>query len=185
MRISCATSANDISDTSADLIVLPEGTSWEQIHAASSRCPNAIIVGAVTEGTFSRGVLLHRGKNTIEYLKVMSDGSNNTQQTPVFESATACIGILVCMDVDHVEFSRRVIETIKASPKAFKVLCVPADMGSQWFTNTELPAQYHGVHVALSNNNTYEVRCKSFIANAHGTKVKEQKNLEPIYDPEH
>jgi len=185
MRISCAITANDLSADSSDIIVFPEGTSREVIHETSSLHQNAMIVGAIEEDGFSRGVLCHRGKQLIEYLKVTSDGrtkgSGNLQQSPVFESGRACIGVLVCMDVDKIEFSRCVIEKLRQSAAEIKILCVPANMGSQWFSNQELPPQYHGVYVALCNNNTYQIRCKSFVADPYGRKLVEQREHEAIY----
>ena len=57
----------------------------------------------------SRGVVLHGGQNRIDYLKVETDGrtvgSGDHQQNSVYELGDVCIGVLICMDVNHVTFS--------------------------------------------------------------------------------
>ena len=178
--------AQEVGGAPADLIVFPEGACHKEIQEASTKNPNSIIVGAIVEDGRSRGLLIHHGQNKIEYLKVESDdrteGSQNVQQCPVYEMPDICIGVLICKDIDSVEFARKVIDRIKSSSCALKLLCVPADMMSDWFSDEKLPPKYEGVHVVLCNHTkTYQFRCQSFVTDMLGNKINVQKQHKPVY----
>jgi hypothetical protein len=188
MRISCVLDAGQLSTAPAtpDLIVFPEGISDTEIGRACSTHPNAAIIAAVTEGGRSRGLLLHQGQNQIDYLKVATDGrttgSGDIQQTPVYKSRDVCIGVLICMDVDHVAFSQSVIAAVKSSESRLKFLCLPADMGSYWFSGDTLSPRFEGMHVILCNHTkTHQDRCKSFVTDTHARKIVVQTSIEPLH----
>ena len=158
MRISCVLDADQLSTaiSTPDVIVFPEGISETEIQKACSIHPHSIVVAAVTDNSRSRGVLLHRGRNQIDYLKVATDcrtlGSGNIQQVPVYTSRDVCIGVLICMDVDHVAFSQSVIAAVKSSESQLKLLCLPADMGAYWFSGDTVSPRFEGLHVILCNH---------------------------------
>lgn len=161
---------------------------WEEVAIAQTSHPDSMIVGAVAEESRSRGLLLHQGQNRIDYLKVTTDGrtvgSGNLQQEPVYQFGEMCVGVLICMDVEHVEFSRAVIEKVRSSSTNLKLICIPADMGDYWFRGDSLPwpQMFEGTHVILCNHTkTHQVRCKSFVTNARGRKIVVQGEDEPIY----
>ena len=190
VRVLCVLTASELGTVEPDLIVFPEGTDCKEIKEAQSSYPNSVIVGAIVDNGHSRGVLLHRGqKNRIYYLKVETDGrtkgTGNVKQEPVYEFGDVCIGVLICMDIDHTEFSQAVIESIKSSSASLKFLCVPADMGPEWFPDDRLPfpEKFDGIHVILCNHiKTHGVvaRCKSFITDTNGNKIVKQRESEPI-----
>ena len=62
-----------------------------------------------------------------------------------------CIGVLICMDVNHVTFSRAVVKKIRTSSAKLKLLCVPADMGSDRFSDASLPATFEGIYVIVQS----------------------------------
>jgi predicted amidohydrolase len=102
----------------------------------------------------------------------------------VYEQGDVCVGILICMDIDHPDFSISVIERVKSSSSRIKILCVPADMGSEWLQgqNLPFPKKYEGVYFILCNNiQTHQLRCKSFIADTTGKKLYVQEEIEPLF----
>ena len=174
MRISCILKASEL-DAAAlypDLILFPEGINENEVERACSSHVDTMIVGAVTEDGRNRGLLLHRGQNRIDYLKIGDDGrtagGEEPEQLPVFESDDVCIGVVICMDIEIKlgRFSRTVIERIRSSESQFKLLCIPADMASHWFDGDNLSSgTFDGVNVALCNHTkTHQERCKSFVA---------------------
>ena len=190
MRISCVLTARELAGVSADLIVFPEGVSWKEVKDAESSHPDAVITGAIVENSDIRGLLLHRGHQRIDYLKVLTDErtveTRDYQQNPVYECGDVCIGVLICRDVSYPKFSPPVIEKIRTSSAKMKVLCVPADMDFRWFTGDGPPflRDFEGVHLLLCNHTkTYKGnnRCKSFITNTHCTKIAVQRQDEPIH----
>lgn len=188
MRVSCVLTACELDAEPVDLIVLPEGVGWKEIKEVELSNPDAVIVAAVVDNGHSRGVLLHRGQNQIDYLKVATDGrtdgAGDDQQNPVYKCGNICIGVLICMDFDHPNLSRRVVESIRSSNADLKFLCVPADMGSYWFGDDSLPfpRMFEGIHVILCNHvKTHQARCKSFVTDTHGKKIKIQQDREPIH----
>ena len=188
MKIACILTANELSNTDTSLIVFPEGVNRKEIKQAQSSHTGAMIVGATVENDFIRGVLLHRGKNQIDYLKVETDGrtkgSCDADQKPLYEFENLCIGILICKDIDNVGFSKAVIDGIKSSSAELKLLCIPADMGSYWLSGDSLPSlqKYQGINVIVCNHiKTHQDRCKSFITDTQSRKIIVQQNREPIY----
>lgn len=186
MRISCVLLARQLDAIPSDLIVFPEGICQREIDEACVRQPNAMVVGAILKGNQSRGVLMHQGQNRIDYLKVETDGrtvgSGDIQQAPVYEWNNVCVAVLICMDIDHVEFSKTVIERVRSSAAALKMVCVPADMGAYWLGGECLPDKFRGAYVILCNHiKTHQIRCPSFVANRHGRKIIVQSHHEPIH----
>lgn len=168
--------------------MFPEGILSEEIANAQASHPDSMIVGAIVEDERTRGLLLHRGHNRIDYLKVTTDGrtvgSGNLQQDPVYQFGGVCVGVLICLDVDHVEFSRAVIEKVRSSLAKLKLMCIPADMGAHWFSGDSLPwpKMFEGTHVILCNHiKTHQVRCKSFVTDAQGRKIVAQGEDEPMH----
>ena len=188
MKIYCTNTLDDFNPELPAVIVLPEGIPSTVMLDASLLHHDAYYVGAFPENGYCRGAIYYQGINKIEYLKVECDqrskGSGNTEQCPIFESEDICIAVLVCMDIDHVEFSLKIREKLKQSKAKIKILCIPADMHNEWFPSEELPAKYNDIYTALSNNNlTYQdpCRCRSFIANPEGLKLVKQQELQPIH----
>ena len=71
---------------------------------------------------------------------------------------------------------------LKESTADVKLLCIPADMGSEWFSHQPIEPKFEGVYVALSNNvKPNQVRCKSFVAAPSRNKIAEQVEHEPIF----
>lgn len=193
MRISCVLNAQEVGETPADLIVFPEGVCNEEIQKTCIANPDSIIVGTEVYGGYCRGLLMHRHHNKINYLKIKSDkrtskGSEDLLrspllQSPVYEMSNICIGVLICMDVDYVDFASTVINQIKSSNCELKLLCVPADMGSEWFSMDTLLPAHQGVHVVLCNHTkTYQFpsRCQSFVTDMFGKKIAVQNQHEPV-----
>ena len=186
MKVSCVLRATDIA-APAGIVLFPEGVELGEMRAASDAHPRSWVVGAVADQGMCRGLLL-RGKSVlVDYLKVESDGrtkgSENPEQNSVFEDQSCCIGVIICKDIDNLPFSERVLERLKASKASYKILCIPADMGSEWFNGPELfpQARYSGINVALCNHTrTHEARCKSFVTDVQGRKVNIQRGTEPL-----
>jgi len=188
MKIACALTASEVETINPDMIIFPEGVDLKEIEQVRLSNINAIIIGAIVENDCSRGILMHRGSNKIEYLKVETDGrtngSNDTKQNPVYEFDNICVGLLICMDIDNPDFSKIVIDKIISSSAKLKLLCVPADMGSHWFAdnNLQAPHKFKGINVILCNHTkTHQDRCKSFITDTQGRKIRVQDDKEPIY----
>lgn len=189
MQISCVLAAYQLNRMHTDLIVFPEGILLKEVEKAQLAHPESIIVGAIEKCGRSCGLLLHRGQNKVNYLKVETDGrtkgSGNLQQNPVYQSDEVCIGVLICKDVDHVEFSHHVIAKVRSSSAKLKLICIPADMGIEWFGGDKLQSstKFDGTHVILCNHTRThpQDRCKSFVTDTHGTKIKAQEEEEPIH----
>lgn len=190
MRISCVLTARELHSVLTDLIVFPEGICWGEIAVAQSSHPDSIIVGATVDNGRSKGLLLHRGENRIDYWKVECDGrtagTKNLKQNPVYVlGEDVCIGVLICMDITNGAFSHTIIETVRSSSADLKLMCIPADMTSDWFSGDSIPSplQFEGIHVILCNHTKThpQNRCKSFVTDTHGTKVVVQKQVESIH----
>ena len=187
VRTSCVLTACQLSPERTNIIVFPEGILPEEIAKAQVSHPESIIVGAIEEDGRSRGLLLDQRRNRINYLKVTTDGltkgSCNLQQNPVYQFGKVCIGVLICMDVDHPEFSRAVIAKVRSSSAKLKLICIPADMGNHWFSGDILPfpKKFEGTHVILCNHINHQARCKSFITDTDGRKIVVQSEGEPIH----
>jgi hypothetical protein len=183
----CALNARDLSGLrKPDVIVFPERVAIAEIDRAEKTFPNAILVGAVQEGKFCRAVLRHHRANQINYLKVCGDRfaagyDKRPTRNPVYTFGDVCIGVLVCRDLQIGEFTRDVANALKTSRASHGFVCIPADMDNYWFGGPTIPTrEFDGVHVALCNNTTNENRCRSFVADQHGTKIVWQSRLEMI-----
>ncbi len=184
LKIACVRSAQEVPPF-CTVIVFPEGAERLDLQQASIAWPTAVVVGAFADRGYSRGVLLRRGRLLVSYLKVLSDGrthgSGNAEQMPVFEDAAICVGLVVCMDVDHVKFAAAIRARVLSSPAPIKVLCIPADMGDYWFSGDMQYTQFAGMHVALCNNTTTHLnRYKSFVTDTGGRKAAVQRDVEPV-----
>jgi predicted amidohydrolase len=187
MRLACIANSGEIGDDSPDLIVLPEYSCASEIDRAVSLLPTSIIVAAVQDGQYSRGLLIHEGRNLIDYLKCGTDG--HTQGTgvyparlPVLEYGDSCIGVVICMDIQDTGILLPVVERLRASGRRHLVLCIPAAMQGYWFGDGQLGPAFNGVHTLLSNHPTHhEWRCGSFIADPSGQKVRIQLDKEPLH----
>src|SRR5881396_3013090 len=73
VAISVVLRADEIPADSPDLIVFPEGISWDQFHFAAERHPHASKGGGVDEGGRIRAALWHGGANRIDYRKIGTD----------------------------------------------------------------------------------------------------------------
>jgi len=182
MNVSCVRQIGNIKHGYTDLILFPEGASLGVLHKAASKYPNAIVVGAVEINKSSVGLLFHRNQEKIIYFKVTSDGrtkgSGDISQWPMYEDKNVCVGVLVCMDVNHVEFSNKVISKIRSSDCDKRIICVPADMGSDWFSNSNIGAKYKGVNVVLCNSDrTHKPGCQHFVTLTNGEKQIEAPDI--------
>ena len=180
--------ASELAAESPDVILFPEGIEALELKLACREHPESVIVAAVREGEHCRAIVCYGGKNHVSYLKVETDGlttgTGDVTQLPIAHLKGVTLGVLICMDVDHPNFSERVFSTLRKSIEPIKLLCIPSDMGSQWFEGEMLqPSErYEGIYVALCNHTkTHDARCKSFITDTLGEKVQHQKNNEPIY----
>jgi hypothetical protein len=188
MRISCVTNPTEVGTDPSDLIVFPEYSDANEINTVASRIPNSIIVAAVLEGRRSRGVLFHQGKNRIDYLKIGTDGHSIGTKTlprrmPIYELPNICVGVVICMDIQEGPLWPHVIERLKASTSPRDFLCVPADMGSEWFSgNPKVDFRLEGIHLIVCNHPTgHDPRCKSFMTCADLTVVRQQFDREPLH----
>ncbi|VAX03552.1 hypothetical protein MNBD_GAMMA19-1816 [hydrothermal vent metagenome] len=188
MKVTCILTANELGPEKSDLIVFPEGASQKDMEHAQSSRTDTIIVGAFEDNGYSRGVLLHRGKNRINYLKVDADnkteGSGDVKQMPLYEFEDMCIGVLICKDIDNEGISHAVVANIRSSPANLKLLCIPADMGSHWFNDSSLPfpEKFRGIQVILCNHiKSHQARGKGLLTDAQGKKIVVQQDMEPIY----
>ncbi len=199
MKISCVVSADELSD-SADVIVFPEGVHLEEVKKAAARYPSAIVAGAVLERKCwplvgknwerhrCRGIVWHDGKPRIDYLKILTDSRTSTgcqdiSQLPVYETPEICLGMIICMDVQHSQFLASVIQRVKTSEANYKLICVPAEMASAWF-NGGIDSVFHGVYVAVCNHVRFyrgAGRCKSFIASDTQERIVTQRDEESIH----
>lgn len=164
-------------ESSPDLILFPELVPESEFELACSRYPDAVVVAATQDQQVVRGRIHHRGIEKISYLKIGTDGQTNgtaeqPRVTPVYQYESGIIAIIVCMDI-QTSLLKRVVDKLLEMPAAPKVLCIPADMGAEWFTQETLDSNYHGVWVALCNRLRADksTRCESFIANPKGKKV--------------
>jgi len=151
---------------SADVVILPERVTWAQIREAQRRCPAAIIVGAVLEGPvlpghpnrrpYCRAVVLHSGRNQVDYLKLGSDGHSDgvgyaPRRLPVYRYHKLALGIVICMDLET-DIAGHVIGDLRLSQASKKVFCVPAAMTASSGWNFEnFPSRFDDVHFAVCN----------------------------------
>ena len=187
MNIVCARSIEDIAaGQSVDILVLPEDIPIAAVLAAGARYPTTLIVAAVRDGCHMRGYLMANGINQIDYLKTLDDGRSEPcpeiRELPVYENAAVAVGVLICRDYQNNDLRLPMLERLRNTKAPISLLCVPADMNSDFFADEQTTA-FLGVFCALSNNKkTYEnpCRCRSFIANRSGAIVSRQLEYEAI-----
>jgi predicted amidohydrolase len=186
MNIVCAVATANTECLAPDVLVLPEGTTAAELVAATDQYPETVIVAATSDGRNMRAQVLVGGRNRVDYLKIRSDDrsegvGSEPRELPYCESGELAIGVLVCRDIQEVKFARSLLQKLRSSSKAVKLLCVPADMHGDWFTSEQVYG-YEGAFLALSNNNqTYPVwRARSFIASPGGKRIVTQNAYEPI-----
>jgi hypothetical protein len=184
MKIVCAIEASDLLLTDVDILVLPEGVSLEAIQRASARFPRAVVVGAARDGNFMRAYAMIGEENKIDYLKIGTDGRsigvNLAPKNAMLECENFAVGVLVCMDVQH-RFQFQLRESLNASSKPTRIMCIPADMDPTWFSS-DVVLGFGGAYVAMCNNNTtYPVlRARSLIAGPDGRCIVKQELCEAI-----
>ena len=186
MNIICTAGVDEVGVYLPDVLVLPERTSIAGLMTASSRWPDAIVVGAVEENPHIRGYALKRCVNQIDYLKFSTDSNSigtldASSVKCTCESGDIALGVLICKDFQQIDLRTRVIERVVSSKARFKVVCIPADMGTEWFPNDSV--QYFvGAYLAMSNNrNTRNpTRRRSFITGPNGVCLISQSNYESI-----
>lgn len=185
LKVSCVAKASELPSDRVDLIVFPEYTEPTEIELAVTFKPSSIIVSALHVSGRCRGLMLHEGRNLIDYIKIGSDGfTQGTGQIPdhrpVVEFTDHCIGVVICMDAQDGLFLNEVLSRVRSSHCRNKFLCIPACMGSWWFGEHGIYTQYGGVSVVLCNNTGRQDRCKSFIMDSDGRRLATQQNREPI-----
>ncbi|HEX3666830.1 MAG TPA: hypothetical protein VHU23_16520 [Rhizomicrobium sp.] len=109
-------------------------------------------------------------------------GTGRLPKLPVYETDDLCVGVLICMDVQIPELVRELVARVSSSLSTYKIVCIPAHMGSNWFSGPTLDVNFGNVFVALCNHTQQDrPRCKSFIAGPHRTKTHEQLDTEPLH----
>jgi predicted amidohydrolase len=189
MRISCITRASEIGAHAPDLIVLPEYTDRTVVQQLGRTYPESVVVTAVELDGRSCGRLIFQRRNWIDYKKIDTDG--RTTGTGIFPKSAVChfphmsVGVVICIDIQNLIFVNDVIRQLRSSEAQHKFLCIPADMGSEWFGSDTLLGDFEGVHVAMSNRTHYSPPIKrlqsaSFITDIHGRKVVKRATTETI-----
>ena len=97
VAISVVLRADEIPADSPDLIVFPEGISWDQIHFAAARHPHAAIVGGVDEGGRIRAALWHAGANRIDYARLGRMGGR--KEAAFCRKRGQCTSLMTCASV--------------------------------------------------------------------------------------
>ena len=185
MNLVCSASVDEVDAASPDVLVLPERTTKAEIYAATARWPNAIIIGATEEGKYVRGHLFKDGKDRINYLKFShdgtSDGIDSASESLTFEDDDIAIGVLICKDFQQVDLRRSVMDRLAVARAPLRLVCIPADMGSEWFPGDSVNL-FLGAYLAVSNNRrtpNHTRRC-SFVAGPDGAYLRQQSNYEAI-----
>lgn len=168
--------------------MLPERTTLDELRLARQLRSEPFVVAAVADGLFIRGYLIHKGRNQIDYLKTLPDalslGGPALSTLPVHETPELAVGVLICRDFQNNELREAVLSRMRTSSAPRKILCIPADMGSEWFSSTDSEIKtFLGIHLAVSNNSRQadQTRCPSLIANPNGSRIVTQSTYEPIY----
>ena len=87
-------------------------------------------------------------------------GGNNP-----LEYEGACIGVLICNEVD--DYATSLAATLDERSSARKIICIPACMTSTMF-GAPLTDRWAGKYVILANRRPWPDGCKSFIAKTNG-----------------
>ena len=185
MQLVCAVAIEESIQITPGILVLPERTSLAELDAAVSRWPEAIVIGAVKEGSNIRGYALKNGENLIDYRKFASDnlseGTGIPPRCQTFEDSNVALGVLICKDIQHSSLLSNVMGFLANSRAKLKVVCIPADMDESWFPSRPERA-FIGAYVALSNSRRtpLQTRKQSFILDPEGNFLREQSSHEPI-----
>jgi hypothetical protein len=181
MQLSLVQNIDDV-EGYPDLILFPEGVSGSEIARANIVFPKAVVVSAVAEGEHCIGSIYSGGVKRVTYRKIGTDGNTigvglEPEHTPTWSTDDAAIGIIVCMDV-QTGLLQRVVATLRRSSKPLKLLCIPADMGAEWFSSPDLGPTFKDIWVALCNlaRTDGSTRCDTFIANPNGQKICSKKD---------
>lgn len=185
MRFVCSVGIEEVKTGAPDVLVLPERTTRQEIGDAMARWPKAIIVGATEEGRHVRGHLFKDGIDRIDYLKFSYDGvSRGTNSVPAsltFEDSAIAIGVLICRDFQQAELRDAVMNQLALAKAPLRLVCIPADMGSEWFPGGSVNL-FTGAYLAVSNNRRTpnQTRRRSFIASQDGVCLAQQYDLEAL-----
>ncbi|MBL6612399.1 MAG: hypothetical protein ISS15_21095 [Alphaproteobacteria bacterium] len=184
-RIACVSRIDEFGDPAPDIAVFPEYTSEAGVMLAARLYPDTVIVAAIRQGRFNRGFLLHRGRNLVNYRKADSDGTTDgagiPAEIPFAQIGDFAVAMLICKDVDVSDFLNATVARLRAANALYKVLCIPAYMGSWWFQGMDNPLpQFAGVTTALCNHPDREGRARSFIRDSGWRPLALQADREPI-----
>lgn len=185
MKFVCSVGVEEVKTGFPDVLVLPERTTRQEIGDAMARWPKAIIVGATEEGRHVRGHLFKDGIDRIDYLKFSHDGvSCGTDSFPAsltFEDSAIAIGVLICRDFQQAELRSFVMNQLAAAQAPLRLVCIPADMGSEWFPGDSVNL-FLGAYLAVSNNRRKpnQTRRGNFVVGPSGAYLKQQSNYEAI-----
>ncbi|MGC9970842.1 MAG: nitrilase-related carbon-nitrogen hydrolase [Bryobacteraceae bacterium] len=92
----------------------------------------------------------------------------------------ACIGAVICRDVDHSRFDA-LVQRVKGFDSAWKILCVPSCMSRHYFSgNTLSDLRLKGKYVVLANSDPEG--CGSFVTNTDGVKVRRAEDCHNTID---
>ena len=185
MQLVCAVAVEESIKVAPGILVLPERTSIAELNAAVSRWPEAIVIGAIEEGSNIRGYALKNGENLIDYKKFaldsLSEGTGIPPRCQTFEDGNVALGVLICKDIQQSLLLSNVMGFLANSRAELKVVCIPADMDASWFPSRPV-REFIGAYVALSNNRrtSLHTRRQSFILDPEGNFLREQSSHEPI-----
>ena len=73
------------------------------------------------------------------------------------------------------------MDRLAAARAPFRLVCIPADMGSEWFPGDSVNL-FLGAYLAVSNNHRTpgHTRRLSFFADPNGARLLQQRNYEAI-----
>ena len=185
MKIVCSVGVEEMMTAAPNVLVLPERTTTQEIRDATTCWPNAIIVGATEEGRHIRGHLVRNGIDYIDYLKFSHDGvscgAGSVPASLTFADSAVAVGVLICRDFQQADMRRVVMDRLAATQASLRLVCIPADMGSEWFPGDQV-ALFGGAYLAVSNNRrtSSDTRRGSFIAGPDGACLVQQLRHEAI-----
>ena len=190
MLLACITNPDDIGEEKPDLVVLPEYIDRAVVRRVARDNPDTVIATAVEIGNRSIGRLIYRGRNWINYRKIDTDwrtiGTGETPRCAVRHFPHMSVGLVICMDIQNPTFVHEVVRQLRLGRTPYKILCIPADMSSEWFSGSDtLLDDFEGVHVAMSDwpddgGPMKRPQSPSFITDTHGRKVVKRAGSEAI-----
>jgi predicted amidohydrolase len=155
---------------------MPEGVQLSEFEVAVHALPSALVIGAIDDGRSVTAYAFHEGVEQRQYVKVYPEKlgyvPGRATQRPVLQFGNVCIGILICRDIEPPEFRASIVGLVRGSSTPKKLICIPADMGDQWFVDAKVGRDFEGVHVLLSNKGRSDGSgCPSLFAGPDGVKL--------------